>query len=581
MDRRKFLSTLGLTGCLTGCAIHEEPREMSREIFHALMGFGGSGVDLNNSVFLIFDIGQSNSIGRAESDRLRLLTQYTVVPNSVKVFYKPSYTITNDGTFVPLENGSIYTKEPDQSASFRFFGAYSILADKLSSISPNTVYVCPVGDGGTSLAPNIGGTRDWDPASSNECFDTAFEYYYPFAYSKIEAEQPGKTIIPIMLWHQGENDAADATATANYGTNFAAFMIAARASHVSLANAYLIITKLYYNIDANEATINSALQSYADSNSTVVSILDISSQPRKQDLTVGQKGGVTPTASDDQHTSYLGQIYKGEQFYSLVKTRLFAAATDSEITNNTGFDPSTILSTGIRLQFSSSKVTYSSQYALTAITNDLSTGSFTNIQGTLKPIFKVIQRKGAVEYLSSGSAWVESSAAIGTALFAGGYYFGEFIKPLDGQPALSYTIYHDIANIADPNQTRTTATIQPNGKIYGYIAVGGTVKQFQTASAIFTNGAQLNEVHLAITFTNGDYVRVYIDGVLQTLDAALDSGGSLSGINLSSYANSTNPLHIAVNRAAVRNLFFFGTMREFTIQNTVWSQANIDNLMLN
>jgi len=39
MNRGQFLATLGLTGC----AIHEEPKEMSREMFNALMGCGGLG----------------------------------------------------------------------------------------------------------------------------------------------------------------------------------------------------------------------------------------------------------------------------------------------------------------------------------------------------------------------------------------------------------------------------------------------------------------------------------------------------------------------------------------------------------
>src|SRR6478609_6793617 len=356
------------------------------------------GINNNQPVFVIFTIGQSNAVSRAEADRLLQLTTYPDAPSGIKIYYKPApYSSSPNGGFYPLYIRGPYTKEPDQSGTSFGFGAYNILASNIKKVTSSTVYIVMMGDGGTALQQNLT-NPDWDPTSVGECFQTAMEWYYQAAYPVIVAENPGKIIIPIIDWYQGETDAADATATANYSSNLNALITAIRASHSSLASAQLYISTLNYNQSAGETTINNVFYSYQSAHPSNTVVIDMSAQKRKSDLTTGEKGGITPTYSDDIHISYLGQIYRGVQMYADMKQKYFSSLDDSDITNNTGFDPSTLVSTGVRLQFNSSNATYTSKYELTGLTNNLSTGSFTSFNGSPLPRLHMDRRKGLVSF---------------------------------------------------------------------------------------------------------------------------------------------------------------------------------------
>jgi hypothetical protein len=242
-------------------------------------------------------------------------------PTDVNVYYKPDYTTADNGAFQQLVEGSANTREPD-NATTGTSGAYGMVGNRIAALSPNPVYVIAAGDGGTALKQGLT-TPDWYQLSSGGCYDVAVNRYFKVAYPKIVAANPGKTIRVAICWHQGESDAGDNTATSQYATNFAALITALRASHPSLQSAPLIITKLYFNISANEATINSAFQAYADSNPSTTFIVDISAYPRKQDLTTAQKGGIATAGSDDQHTSYLGMQAKAVQIFNHIKNYYF------------------------------------------------------------------------------------------------------------------------------------------------------------------------------------------------------------------------------------------------------------------
>lgn len=534
-------------------------------------------VNLQNTIFVVFEIGQSNSVGRGTSERMIQLTEDMETPSDVRYYWKDSYSAVDNGNFVVPLDGSGHTKEPDQS-SVGYFGAYFMLASRLKRASPNPVYVIMMGDGGTALKQNLT-TPDWFEGSSAECFQIATSYFYSVAYTKIVAEQPGKNIVPIICWHQGETDAGDADGTSGYSTRFLGsgrFIDSLRASHASLASAYMIMTKLYFQVTAGETTVNAVFQSYADS-SQYADTIDISDINRKVDLTVDEKGGIATSGADDGHTSYLGHIAKADRSYALIKARFFPFGNDSEDLTNTVFDPGSIGTSGVRLQFSRSKVTIGTNSTITDVTNDFSTGTFNSIAGT--PKFKRDGKKGRIQFLDGTNARVISSAAIGTTLFsnAAGFSMSFFMKPRDGRPSANQMVFHDIQSTGSANLSRVYMLLRTTGVLNVVIAISNVIVTVDTDAAVFTDGAQQNEKHIALTFAPGGNLTIYVDTVsIKTT--------SLSTVTLANYVNATNAFVIGAQRtgASSYTAYFEGSYREFTIHTgVVYTQTQVNNLYLN
>lgn len=580
MRRRDFLCLLGLTGC--NLIPEVEPKEKEdMSLFHSLLCTGGYE-DASNWVFVILDMGQSNAIGRAESDRLALRT-LSDHPNNISIFYKPDYTSTANGAFQPYLAGS-NTEEPDQGASLRLFSGSLALAAKCRDYTDNPVYIIPAGDGGTALEQNLT-NPDWDPDSTGECFQTFLEYYFDRAMNIILAAHPTNDIKVIINWSQGETDAANGTATTNYATNFAAFYAAVRAhgSHSAyLTAAPWYVTLLDYLQTSGETTINGVFTSFASGTGAgQLYTIDVSDMPRKVDLSVAEKGGFTPTASDDEHLSYLGQIARGEREWTAAKTFFNLDPIDpSEITSNTAFDPSTITSVGVRLQLNRDNVTVDSDNKITAANNSLSLADFAPAASTSFR-FKVDKLKGYGWWSPITNTRVESNSPIGTSLFAGSWSMSAWVKPRS--VAGDMVIIHDIQSTASPNNSRMIVYKESNtGNITGFLAVGGTAVQFRTLNDCFTTTNILEEHHIAVTATSGDLIRIYFDGVLQTLETGTFDG-NISALTLANYVNNTNKLQVGARRtgASTYDLYFSGMIRELTIQPGVYSQSDVNNLMLN
>lgn len=580
MIRRQFLATLGLG--LTGCYLYEEPKEKEMQgVYHSMLGCS-SGKDPSDYVIVILDMGQSNAIGRAESDRLALTT-YADGPNKISIFYKPDYTSATNGAFQAYLAGS-NTEEPDQGASLRLYSGSLTLACKARDYTGNPVYIIPAGDGGTALEQNLT-TPDWDPDSSGECFQTFLEYYFDRAMPIVLAANPTKEVVVIINWSQGETDAANGTATTNYATNFAAFYAAVRAHGTYssyLTAAPWFVTLLNYMQSAGETTINGVFTSFAAGTGLGrLYTIDVSDQPRKVDLTTAQKGGFSPTASDDEHLSYLAQNARGEREWTGFKSFFgFTTPEPSEKTSNTAFDPSTITSTGVRLQLNRDNVTVDSDNKITAANNSLSLADFAPA-ASVSLRFKVDNLVGYAWFSPITNTRLESNSAIGTSLFAGSWSMSAWVKPRSVSGDM--TIIHDIQNTSSPNNSRMMVYKENNtGNIVGFVAVGGTAVQFRTLNDCFTTANIVNEHHVAVTATNGELIRIYFDGVLQTLETGTFDG-NISALNLSNYVNNTNKLQVGARRigASTYDLFFSGMIRELTIQPGVYSQSDIDNLMLN
>lgn len=532
-------------------------------------------------IAVFYDRGQSNiADGRAEASRLAL-TEYPSSPARIYRYWKTNTTSTDNGTWEPIVAGA-NTREYDQTATM--YGASLIAAIKLRDHINRDVYIIGTGDGGTSLTSGTGTVApDWDPASSGENYDISRDYYFDVAISKLIAANPGKQIVVFKSWWQGETDAADATATAAYAANFAA-LDAADQDNSYLQQGIWLISKLDYNRDANEATINAALDAFVSANPNRAYIWDPAPYPQKIELTVGEKGGFTPSAADDIHTSYLGQNAFGEwKASTIISHYAIPSAGLSEITDNTTFDPSTINADWIRLQMNRDNVTIGADNIVSAVVNDLG-GVVMSPATTVR--FKVDNYKGALAfpgYSPTNTGRIESASAIGTTYFSQSFSFSCWFKPSSAIPPAANHFLHDIQNTSSANNSRVSIFLSTAGKLAAIYSQGGTAVQATTAAAVFASGKTPSWHHLAVTFDDtNNIIKIYFDGVLQTLDAA-PLNGDLSTVTMASYINGTNKLQIGARRtgASTYGDYFFGMMREVTLQPGVYTQTDIDNLMLN
>lgn len=556
---------------------------------HGVLGSANQGQQISPTddfVPVIFSWGQSNEIGRAEYYRYLDLTPYTFDPTKVSIYTKTDYTATDNGSWGYLQVGSPSTHEYDLP-TFVTYGSYVTAAIKLSAILNRRVYIIPTADGGT-VVNTLGTYRTWNPATSNECFDVAMDNYYQVAIDKLQAANPGVPIVVFITVTEGETDAGQSRSQADFYADITS-VISAMRSYEQLSSSLLVAAKINYMQTAAETTINAAWEQYRAANSTLTRLIETSDLKRKQDLTAAEKGGITVTASDDEHLSYLAQNTKGLRVAEAI--RAYYGWPDVSLTpasTNTGYNPTGIGTVHVRIQGTSGKVTLTTnKYQIATITNDGSIGSFSITNGVLQ--YKEDGFKGwinsdknkVVGGATDNLLRVQSSAAIGTSLFNHSFSFAAWVRPRDGNPPAIYTLFHDIQNTASVNNSRVTVVITTDGKIYAYYAVGGTVVQAQTNTAIFSDNTQEAPKHIAVTFTSGDLIRIYVDGVLQTLDVTLN--GNLSTVVMANYVNATNVMTIGATRsgASTYTTHFYGHIREFMIQPVVYSAGDIANLMLN
>lgn len=292
----------------------------SRQVKAAINNWFGGGAPLDPNVVLVgFGMGQSNESGRGEKNRLLGLTSYLANPSGVKIFYKPVFvsdvTWSDDGSF---DNYIVGTNsvEPVNESTIDCHNQIVSLGPLLQAALNRDVYFINAAYGGTSLAPS-GGAQDWEPVlTKQERYFTALNYLHRCISELIAA---GKKPKVFMMWHQGEADAQDATARANYQTNFDAFITAMRAQSPYLTSAPLLITQIAYAGGPNEAAINTALQAYVAANPTNSYIFDVASQvsvANKKNLSLAIRTTYPPTASDDDHNTYEFQVKKGELYYA-------------------------------------------------------------------------------------------------------------------------------------------------------------------------------------------------------------------------------------------------------------------------
>lgn len=556
------------------------------ERLRALRGSGGGsgGVNWDNTIIVQLEMGQSNNVAQGEAARLGL-TKYPLMPVNTRIYRKTTLNETNNGSLANMVAGVNEDHLPSPAPGGTIFGGYNTTSELLSSHLGGypPIYVLHASRGGTTMQYGLTAAPSWDPTVQNEMFNYAMNGVFTHGLAAIQAENPGKDIQVVIKWHQSEADNTDNTATTNYPANFNAFRAAVRAFHPLLANAPWIITLVNYNLTANETTINNFFTSLVDSRTKVV---DISSQPRKMDLTVDQKGGFAPSVADDKHNSYLQQNLKGEQEYAHIVSILNIPGSSAEYTTNTAFDPATINAGHIRLQGSRGKVTINTTTnQVTSPVNDLSTGSFSVVTGKIR--FKVSQRHGwfgtnTYDYVNASGVntvgVIESSVPIGTTLFSHSFSVSKWVYPYNGN--LLQFLIQDIDNTTTPT-SRFALFITALGEVQVQYQVPSFAVTQAKTPVIFA-AVPNKPVHISVTLTSGDKIRIYINGILQVLTTVSGTGENISTANMAGYANAVNKLQIGRRLvSAVTGDYYVGLWRELTIQPVVYSDGDIANLMLN
>lgn len=547
--------------------------------YYGYLGSSGGGeepIDTSNKVFVILSMGQSNEVGTAESARLTMTTYPIVAPN-VFIVNKTSFDTVDNVFIEPVQGGINMRSVPTGGNGDAAFGSSLIAANLLAQLVENPVYIINGARGGTALAPGLNPNGSWDPDEVGGCFDYVFDGLFTNGIGDIQALHPGKDIEIIVSWHQSEADNTDNTATTNYPANFTEFKAAVEAFDSLLVDRLWLITKPYYNLTANEDTINAFFDSLADSRTKII---DISTYHRRTDLTTDEKGGfaATGTMTDDNHNSYLQQVDKGEQQFTLIKSYFNIGGSITEDTSNTDTIES---GAGIRLQLNRDNITRTESginlNKITSVTNSLAVGAF-SITGNAR--FKLASGKGWFSTVAAdGSGGLVSTTNIGTTLFNHSFSFGGWYFPINAR--VQQFLVFDTQNIAS-NISRFNVLITASGEVQVLLVVDSTLCQCKTP-VIWSTTKISRPYHIAVTVTSGDKIRIYINGALQTLTIVTGAGENISGLTLANYSNSLRPIQFGYRTTAgpTNTDFFYGLQREVKIKDVVWSAQDIANLMLN
>jgi len=279
----------------------------------------------SSSTFYVFlRLGQSNTNSKAEIARMLALTDAQVMYQSSYVWDK-GYNSTNNGFW----NKSIagVNLPPNAQAPGNTYGAQGVMRKFMSAAGFPTFTIDCAFDGSAVLP--VAGYSDWAPSSvgTTALYPLASAGFWIPALNNLQATYPTKTIKVVIEWQEGETAATDNTATAGHAAAFDTFVTSLRASHSLLATCPLVISKIYYNLTANETTINNGYVTYAGSHSNTyvidpaASVIADGNPARKKDLSLGIRTAYPPTVTplaDDEHDNYLFQYRKAELTYGVM-----------------------------------------------------------------------------------------------------------------------------------------------------------------------------------------------------------------------------------------------------------------------
>jgi hypothetical protein len=300
-------------------------------------------------------------------------------------------------------------------------------------------------------------------------------------------------------------------------------------------------------------------------------------------LNGGDAGYVRAMQKSDGSFLFFG--YYGDNFEALIYKYdvSHTAAPSTEHYSNIEFFPETITSNGIRLQLNRDNIRHSPSTPSVGIAilnrahNTLNTGDKVWPPSGTTPIELVIQDDRGWGYFVDCA--LVSATTDPNLLLDGSFSVAFWLQPNDGNPAATNAIVwcNSAANTTLADGILISLTTA--GKILARYAESAALYTGLTDAAVFADGTVAAR-HIAITFTSGDFIRIYIDGTLVTLDAT--SNGNMAAANMANFS-STRPIYLGARNisGASFDLPYIGKLREFIIQPVVWDATQIGNIMLN
>lgn len=293
-----------------------------------------------NDVYLLFMIGQSNSVGWASASRLantkynyRGISEgypavrtsqapYTGTPPNVKIYYKPVNYVDPLSLYI-ADNGEwqAYKAGVNSATAAGNFGAELSFAQKILDARPNAkVYIVKAGIGNTVLNPN----GVMKPGNWSNTLDTiATKYYLDRAIRDLKIELPDARIIfPGVFWWQGEGD-SEKLSKEQYMNYFMDNLKSDIDKHIhskypEFGEYPWVVTQLSYRLTSGEDSINLGFRNlsekYAD-----IKLASAIGYPRRQDLTADEADPISITVADDKHSSYIAQLAVGEQYFNIIR----------------------------------------------------------------------------------------------------------------------------------------------------------------------------------------------------------------------------------------------------------------------
>lgn len=248
---------------------------------------------------------------------------------------------------------------------------------------------------------------------------------------------------------------------------------------------------------------------------------------------------------------------------------------------NNLFLPETITDDGVRFQMNRDNVSASSNppangglVIASRIHNTLATSDYWLLPDGTNPEFTV--DNNGLGWLIFVSGRVVSNGNLANLLFKASFSLGFWLWPDDGQPAAAQVLIWNNSTTSTTLAHGIQVNLNSTGTILFRYAVAGTSVTATTQNAVFPNGSTTPKF-ICATFTSGNLIRVYVDGVLQTLSTTPD----MSVVNMANFNSTANVIIGQRNNTGVFDSSYTGKMREVICQPVVWSADNIANIMLN
>ncbi len=244
--------------------------------------------------------------------------------------------------------------------------------------------------------------------------------------------------------------------------------------------------------------------------------------------------------------------------------------------SNTTYFPSTITSSGLRLQMNRDGTQSTSPPTVLRFHNSLTSGNNVWTVAGTAPEFVVQDNEGWGQF-TAGRAL--SGSTLPNLLFRASFSVGFWLDPDDGQPAAAQIPFRCSNQTNTTNDDIVVIQLQTDGKILCRYGANGSLATLIPASAIFSDGNSTAH-HISMTVTSGDKIRLYVDGSLVTDDGT--NTGSMSGVTMTNFS-TTNPVYVGQRQtgASTFDLPYTGRIREVVAQPVVWSAGDVLNIMSN